>query len=58
MLGRDFVLERTEELFSGIAQRHGCNAPCRVGFKIGPLVADDRGCAEKVLATLVAARPT
>jgi GNAT superfamily N-acetyltransferase len=33
----------------------GVIRPCRVGFKIGPLVADDRGCAEKVLATLVAA---
>ena len=33
----------------------GVIRPCRVGFKIGPLVADDRACAEKLLAVLVAA---
>lgn len=27
---------------------------CRTGFKIGPLVADDRGCAEAVLSALIA----
>jgi len=33
----------------------GVIRPCRAGFKIGPLVADDRACGEKVLAALAAA---
>jgi ribosomal protein S18 acetylase RimI-like enzyme len=33
----------------------GVIRPCRVGFKVGPLIADDRACAEKVFAALVAA---
>ena len=32
----------------------GVIRPCRKGFKIGPLVADDRGAAEAVLAALLA----
>ena len=33
----------------------GVVRPCRTGFKIGPLVADDRAAAEAVLAALLAA---
>jgi hypothetical protein len=33
----------------------GVIRPCRTGFKIGPLVADDRAAAEAVLDALVAA---
>jgi GNAT superfamily N-acetyltransferase len=33
----------------------GVIRPCRTGWKIGPLVADDRGAAEAVLAALLAA---
>jgi hypothetical protein len=33
----------------------GVIRPCRVGAKIGPLLADDRTAAEAVLASLVAA---
>ena len=33
----------------------GVIRPCRVGFKIGPLVADDRAGAEHVLSALIAA---
>jgi hypothetical protein len=33
----------------------GVIRPCRTGHKIGPLVADDRGAAETVLAALLAA---
>ncbi len=29
--------------------------PCRAGFKIGPLVADDRAGAEQVFSALIAA---
>jgi hypothetical protein len=32
----------------------GVIRPCRTGFKVGPLVADDRAAAEAVLDTLVA----
>ncbi len=32
----------------------GVVRPCRTGFKIGPLVADDRAAAEAVLAALLA----
>ena len=32
----------------------GVIRPCRKGFKIGPLVADDRATAEAVLSTLLA----
>jgi hypothetical protein len=32
----------------------GVIRPCRKGFKIGPLVADDRGTAEAVLSALIA----
>jgi hypothetical protein len=35
----------------------GVIRPCRTGFKIGPLVADDRASADKVFAGLVAAIP-
>jgi GNAT superfamily N-acetyltransferase len=34
----------------------GVRRPCRTGDKIGPLVADDRGAAETVLAALLTAR--
>jgi hypothetical protein len=33
----------------------GVIRPCRKGFKIGPLVADDSGCAECILGALAAA---
>src|SRR5207253_1849442 len=33
----------------------GVIRPCRKGFKIGPLVADDRPRAEEIVAALVAA---
>ena len=32
----------------------GVIRPCRIGFKIGPLVADDRASAEAVLSALIA----
>jgi GNAT superfamily N-acetyltransferase len=32
----------------------GVIRPCRKGFKIGPLVADDRACAEDIVSALVA----
>jgi GNAT superfamily N-acetyltransferase len=33
----------------------GVIRPCRRGFKVGPLVADDRACAESIVSALVAA---
>jgi Acetyltransferase (GNAT) domain len=46
-VGRAFVRD-------GRLAAWGVIRPCRTGYKIGPLFADDRGCAEAVFAGLVA----
>lgn len=38
----------------GVLRAYGVARPCRVGFKIGPLYADDAPAAESVLSTLLA----
>ena len=47
-IGRALVVERQVRAW-------GVIRPCRVGFKIGPRVADDRACAEQLFAALIAA---
>jgi GNAT superfamily N-acetyltransferase len=42
-------------LDDGRLRAWGVIRPCRAGFKIGPLIADDRACAEKVFTSLIAA---